>query len=313
MQQLIFHEPWWLAATSNGNYQETISKKGDDIVGRLPYVINRRGPFNVIRMPSFTHILGPVVDAGTGKLETRLRRRAAIVRSLIDQLPPNSFFHQHLDTSVDDGLANIDGLAFQERCFAVSTQYTFEVDCRKDLSVIWAEMSQKTRQPIRRAEERYLVKTVDAPDSFVKFYQSNTAAVGQNNRIDFTNFAALFAECRTRGCATLLGAYDHDGTPIAMTYLVWGHGTMYYLLSTRSVAADYGAISLLLWTAMKEAHGIGAMLDLDGVYSSGTARFLSSFGGRIKTRLVVRRSRGIYSAIQNLKRIYSRDESYYFT
>jgi hypothetical protein len=63
---------------------------------------------------------------------------------------------------------------------------------------------------------------------------------------------------------------------------------------------------------MKEAHGIGAMLDLDGVYSSGTARFLSSFGGRIKTRLVVRRSRGVYSAIQNLKRICSRDESYYF-
>ena len=25
-----------------------------------------------------------------------------------------------------------------------------------------------------------------------------------------------------------------------MAYLVWGHGTMYYLLSTRSTSADYG-------------------------------------------------------------------------
>ncbi|WP_426424862.1 GNAT family N-acetyltransferase [Bradyrhizobium genosp. A] len=313
MQQLLFHEPWWLAAASNGDYQETTSKNGTEIVGRLPYVVRRRGPFNVVRMPSFTHILGPIVDAGTGKLETRLRRRSAIVRSLIDQLPPNSFFHQHLDTSVDDGLASVDGLAFQERRFAVSTQYTFEVDCRKDLSVVWAEMSQKTRQPIRRAEERYSVKTVEIPDNFVNFYQANTKAAGQNNRIDFRNFTALYTECRSRGCATLLGAFDHDGTPVAMAYLVWGHGTMYYLLSTRSTSADYGAISLLLWTAIKEAHGLGTVLDLDGVYSVGTARFLSSFGGQIKTRLVVRRSRGIYSAIQNLKRVCSRDESYYFT
>ena len=165
MQQLLFHEPWWLAATSDGDYQETISRNGDEVVGRLPYILKRRGPFNVVRMPPFTHILGPVVDAGTGKLETRLRRRAAIVRSLIDQLPPNSFFHQHLDSSVDDGLASIDGLAFQDRRFAVSTQYTFEVDCRRDLDAIWAEMSQKTRQPIRRAEERYSVRAIEKPDS----------------------------------------------------------------------------------------------------------------------------------------------------
>jgi hypothetical protein len=100
---------------------------------------------------------------------------------------------------------------------------------------------------------------------------------------------------------------------VAMTYLVWGHGTMYYLLSTRSAHADYGAISLLLWCAIKEAHGLKMLLDLDGVYSSGTVRFLSSFGGQVKTRLVIRRSRGLYKAIQHVKRAYSRDESYYFT
>ena len=75
-----------------------------------------------------------------------------------------------------------------------------------------------------------------------------------------------------------------------MTYLAWGHGAMYYLLSTRSLRGDYGAVSLLLWSAMKLAHKLGLVLDLDGVYSTGPAKFLSGFGGSIKTRLMIRRS-----------------------
>ncbi len=75
MKISLFHEPWWLAAVSDGCFQESLVKQGDDIVGRLPYVVNQRGPFRIVRMPPFTHVLGPVVDAGTGKPQTRLMRR----------------------------------------------------------------------------------------------------------------------------------------------------------------------------------------------------------------------------------------------
>ncbi len=310
----LFHEPWWLSAVTDGRFEESIVKQGSDIVGRLPYVTMRRGPFHIVRMPPFTHVLGPAVDAGTGKPQTRLMRRLSITRSLIDQLPPNSYFHQHLNPSLDDGLANADGLAFQERQFAAAPQYTFEVDCRRSLGEIWAAMYQKTRQPIRRAEEKYLVRSVDDPKCFIDFYLKNTKAWGRPNRIEFEHFSALFSECRARECGVILGAFDHEGTPIAMTYIVWGHGIMYYLLSTRSFhLSDYGSVSLLLWSAMKQAHKIGLVLDLDGVYSSGTARFLSGFGGQIKTRLIIRRSRMPYRALQSLKRHYSHDETRFFT
>jgi lipid II:glycine glycyltransferase (peptidoglycan interpeptide bridge formation enzyme) len=99
-----------------------------------------------------------------------------------------------------------------------------------------------------------------------------------------------------------------------MTFIVWGHGIMYYLLSMRAFqSVDYGSVSLLLWSAMKEAQRIGLVFDLDGVYSSGTARFLSGFGGQIKTRLMIRRSRMPYRALQYLKRQYVQDESHFFT
>jgi hypothetical protein len=88
---------------------------------------------------------------------------------------------------------------------------------------------------------------------------------------------------------------------------------MYYLLSTRSLRGDYGAISLLLWSAMKLAHKLGLVLDLDGVYSTGTAKFLSGFGGSIKTRLMIRRSQPHFHALQSLKRHFNRDKTQLFT
>jgi hypothetical protein len=78
---------------------------------------------------------------------------------------------------------------------------------------------------------------------------------------------------------------------------------MYYLLSTRAEdAGDNGSVSLLIWSAIKRAHNRGLMFDLDGVSTSGIARFLSGFGGRLQVRTIVQRSSLAYGALQYAKR-----------
>jgi hypothetical protein len=69
----------------------------------------------------------------------------------------------------------------------------------------------------------------------------------------------------------------------------------------------------LLWSAVKFAHEHQLIFDLDGVYSSGAARFLSGYGGHIKPRLCVRRSGPVYGAWQYVKRRHARHESEHFT
>ena len=96
---------------SGGLVQESVVKRGNDVIGRLPYVFSHKGPFRLLRMPAFTHVLGPVVDSGDGKPQTRLTRRLAITQQLIDQLPSTSELKLCLDPSLDYGLAKIDGLA----------------------------------------------------------------------------------------------------------------------------------------------------------------------------------------------------------
>jgi lipid II:glycine glycyltransferase (peptidoglycan interpeptide bridge formation enzyme) len=95
-----------------------------------------------------------------------------------------------------------------------------------------------------------------------------------------------------------------------MIYLAWGGGIMYYLMSTRAAdASDNGSVNLLIWSAIKRAHELGLFFDLDGVTTSGTARFLSGFGGNIRTRLVITTGRKIYNVVESLKTIFRAGES----
>jgi hypothetical protein len=294
---LLFHEPWWLSAVTHGNYQEVTVSSGDQVVGRLPFVTSRKMGLTTLRMPPFTHLLGPVVDHGAGKPQTQMLKRMSIVRDLIDQLPRFDHFKQALDATTSDGLA------FQDRGFEITPQYTFRIDCRRDPQQVWQEMHFKTRQHIRRAEEKFVVSTVDDAGRFIHFYDTNVRKQGLVNHIDFSPFGTVMSESQTRECGEILCASWPDGTPTAMVFLVWGQGTMYYLLSTRaSDAGDNGSVNLLLWTAVQRAHARGLVLDLDGVSTSGTARFLSRFGGNLEMRLIVRRSRFLYSTLQSTKR-----------
>jgi hypothetical protein len=269
---------------------------GSAVVGRLPFVIRKRLGFTELRMPPFTHVLGPVVDPGPGKYQTQLSRRLSIIRGLIDQLPEFDYFKQAVDSSIADGLA------FQDRGFRVSMNYTFEIDCSDDLEQIWNAMHFKARQHIRRAEEKFSVESVADPNEFLHFYMENLERKRRTTFIEFGTFPDAFAESRARDCGEILSARWPDGKPAAMVYLVWGHGTMYYLLSTRAHdQGDNGSINLLIWSAIQRAHQRGLVFDLDGVSTSGTARFLSGFGGRLKPRMIVERAGSVYGAIQHAR------------
>ncbi len=293
----LFHERWWLDATSQGRVQEAVVTSGGRTVGRLPFILRKKAGLVECRMPRFTHVLGPLVDTGTGKPQTQLLRRLSIIRDLIDQLPRFDYFMQALDSSIADGLA------FQDRGFYVCPQYTFVIDCSVDTKLLWEGMHSKTRQHIRRAEEKLAVETVDDPNEFIQFYLHNLQKRGLSNSIGFDGFQDLFVQARARESGEILSARWPDGRAAAMTYIVWGHGKMYYLLSTRADdEGDNGSVNLLIWAAMQRAHHRGLELDLDGVSTSGTARFLSGFNGSPKLRLIARRTGFVYGTLQYAKR-----------
>jgi hypothetical protein len=290
----LFHQKWWLSAATGNDLEEVSVSSGGRIVGRLPFKTVRHGPFRVLTMPEFTHVLGPVVDPGEGKSQAQLFRRVSIVNDLIDQLPPFDHFIQAFHPSME----NLP--AFQHRGFEISLQYTFRIDCPGGLDAAWAGMRDKTRNVVRRAEEKYSVERLDEAAEFVRFY--NLEKRGIQNVFDFARFPSLHSECRTRQCGEILTARRSDGVSAAMVFLVWDDATMYYLLSSRIAGAEgSGAVSLLVWEGMRRAQQRGLTFDLDGTINSGTWRFLAGFGGLLATRYIVSRSKPLYRLYDHVR------------
>ncbi|MFZ3342118.1 MAG: GNAT family N-acetyltransferase [Terriglobales bacterium] len=300
----LFHEYWWLEAATAGRFSEVEVRHGDHLVGRLPFSEVKRNGLRHLCMPDFTHVLGPLVNSGDGKPQTRMMNRLSTVESLIKRLPPFDFFRLVTDPLADDGLTAIDGVAFQTHGFQVGHQCTFHLDCRVDLKILQAGMESRVRQNIRRAEERLTVKTIDDPDRFVAFYLENLRKANRRSYVPFNQFFVLFSECRARNCGLALAAMQPSGVPVAMTFIVWDSNTMYYLLTTRAPnEKDNGSVSLLIWSAMQRAHDLGLTFDLDGVTTAGTARFLSGFGGAPRMRQVITGGRTFYNMVQSVKTI----------
>jgi hypothetical protein len=297
LKATIFHDHWWLDAATNGQFGEVTVEGGGGIAGRFPFVLEKRRGLTECKMPPFTHVLGPVVDSGSGKPQSRLIKRLSLVRELIDRLPPFDLFTQTLDCEL------IDGLAFQDQGFEVKPQYTFVIDCTQGEETLWNGLHFKTRQHIRRAREKFSIGEIEDPYEFIDFYTRNIRTRGVKNYIDFSAFPQVFWRSRNLASSEILCARWENGAPAAMAFLVWGYGTMYYTLSTRSGdTGDNGSISLLIWSAIKRAESLGLKFDLDGVSSNGTARFYSGFNGTPKARLVVRRRGALHGLLQDIKR-----------
>jgi len=297
--KLLFHEPWWLSAAAGDQHFEWSVVRGEGLYGKLSFLRTKsKFGFRLLRMPFFTHVLGPMIQSGNGKRQKRLANRLSLIRDLLEQLPAYDLCQFAMDPSLDEGLALGDGLALQEYGFRISPQYTFLIHSHITIDDIWAAMDFKVRQHIRRAEEKYTITEIADPKYFVSFYLNNIAKLGQKSYFQFERFPLLFTECSARSCGVILAAIRPDGSPAAMTFLVWGHGVLYYTLSTRvQSASESGSVNLLIWSAIKRAHALGLICDLDGVVSPGIGRFLGGYGGEVAVRLVATHVKPVYGAM----------------
>jgi hypothetical protein len=285
----IFHETWWLQVSGAHRYREAEVHHGGKLVGRLPYQVSRRHGFDVSVLPDLTHLLGPAIDDGAGSSNTRWLRRLDILKDLVAKLPRVAFFSQvcHPYTA--------DVLGFQACGFDTSVQFTAEIEPAGE-DALWLGMRDKTRNVIRRAQERMRLEVLQDAHEFGHFYRANLARDGDRSYFDLDCIPALYQEAHARNQAQILAVRDSRGSLAAAVCYVWDERRMWYLLSTRdSSIPDNGAVSLLVWKGMCDAAARRLVFDFDGVASQGAARFFAGFGASLRPRFAVHRASAGYA------------------
>ncbi len=291
----VFQQQWWLESVTDGQYSEVSVQSGNVIQGWLPYVTRRRWGCLISGMPLLTHSLGPVIVPGTGNATSEFLRHNSITRDLLAQLPKLAHFRQVL--SPDDSGA----LGFAEHGCHIGVQFTFIVNCA-DLDAVWKNMRDKTRNLIRRSEEKNAVFPDGDPVDFLQLYADHRRQRDQVNHYDNLRARRALARSIERDQGRIYLCRDRiTGAVSAGIAVIWDSRHMYFLMSTRSVKADSGAVSLLLWNALQEAQRRGLCFDFDGVNGVGSYRFLSGFGGTLARRHVVEKFNALYHALDKIR------------
>lgn len=279
----IFHEPWWLNIASRGSYQEVREEVGGKLAGRLPFIVSKKFGTMTLEMPMLTHFLGPAVEPGTGTDANRLLRSIAITRNLIDRLPPASGTRFKLHRGITDTIA------FEASGFRTEVQFTAEIVPDSE-DTLWRRMRDKTRNVIRRAQERLTVTDAFGPGAFMQFYEETLGRRGLKNYYDSSLVIALITEAVRRGVGRVLVALNDQSRPLSGIFVIWDGSAEYYLLSARSPDAGNGAVSLLIWTAIRHAAQKGIVFDFDGARGLGDSSFYCGFGAAPVPRYWVSRN-----------------------
>jgi hypothetical protein len=272
-----------------GSWSEAVLTWGGNVVGRLPYRIQKK-PFGVtvLDMPTLVHTLGPVVAPEfAGANFPRSLKEVTIIRDLLAQLPKAS----HIVFRLHGGITNT--LAFEAAGFTTCPNYTVEI--KPDTAdVLWRQMRDKTRNSIRRAQERLHIEVSTDVETFIDFYVGNLQYAGRNSHYDRALSLRLVSECLKRGVGRILVAKGENDQIQAGIFTMWDSTKEYYFMSTRRQDSINGAVSLLIWEALQHASQLGLILDMDGIHvvNEGIPNLLllTGFGGILTPRYVVQRS-----------------------
>ncbi|MGE4482486.1 GNAT family N-acetyltransferase [Acidocella sp.] len=301
----IFHEPWWLRLASGEAYSEVTVESGGRLAGRLPFISRRRfGLLKTIHMPSLTHYLGPALAPEYERPgAVKSFKSIEIHMQLLTQLPKA----MHIWFRLHPAIATT--LAFDRAGFSNLAQWTVEIPPAAPTE-LWKRMRDKTRNAIRRASEVMQAETLNDSAFFFDFYNDCLRDTGRQNSYDKECLKRLIPEALSRGRGRVLAAREADGTPQAAIFTVWDARREYYFMSARRPKAHFGAVSLLLWSALQEAAAQGRVFDMDGIHvvdgQCPNLLLLSGFGGNFSPRYCVSRTNAALSLLQTARHLVRR-------
>lgn len=275
MYNSVFQKEWWLDAVAPGKWNAVVTKRGSEIVARLPYVIEKKYGLTILTQPSLTPILGPWFKTTDAKPSSQQSIQKDLAWELLELLPRYDFFSQSFHPSITNWLP------FYWKGFEQTTRYTYILEDLSDLNKIWSDFAENVRRNIRKAQKKVIIKTDLDISRFLDINEKTFLRQGKPLPYSREYIKRINDACIAHNARQIYYAEDSTGKIHAALYIIWDNQSAYYLMGGEDPdLRGSEASSLLMWEAIQFASKTTKRFDFEGSMIQPIERFFRGFGGK---------------------------------
>lgn len=269
----VFEQPWWLDIVAPGKWGEVFVKEGSEVVGRMPYVLEK----GRIVMPPYTQTLGPWIKPEYRSFQAgnaQLSRQKEIISALIDQLPAHKSFKMTFDS------ANEYILPYRWLGFRYTPQFSYRLCDLSDLDSVYSLFHKTAKKNIRRASGRTHVVVETDPNNVIGQMKKTFSNQKRGLPGGEKNIERIINGAIEHGNGKILTAFDDDGNVHASDFLLFDERICYDVMGGSDPEfRNSGAASLVFWEAIKSASQTSKAFDFEGSNIEGIENIFRQFGG----------------------------------
>jgi hypothetical protein len=173
-------------------------------------------------------------------------------------------------------------LPFMWKGFKQTTHLGYVIEDLSDTEWLWAQVADKVRNNIRRAQKQGL-KVIPCDIDLVTT-MTERSFKQQHLPLPFARsyVARIFSASIANGSGACFAAIDATGQPHASMFIVWDHKRAYGITTgTNPQLRASGAESLLIWHVLKFSAERSRAFDFSGSVIEHLEKFFRNFGGRL--------------------------------
>ncbi len=282
----VFMQPWWLDVVCD-EWDVAISMKGEDVRGVWAYPIENKMGVSLMRNPVLTPYLGPHVFYPSDLRQSRIDAyEYETVAELMKQLPDCKVWHMAITPGIKQA-----GI-FRQYKLHTEVQQTFLINLAQSETELLANIKDSARRNIKQAEQVKTILTDNGALEHLYQFQLNTLT-GKGKEINYkvADLKKILDACIAHNAGELLVAKNGENT-LSIVWNVWDDTRSYYFMGGQNPESNgYKAMSLLLWTCIKQAKKRRQQyFDLEGSMDEGVERFFRTFGGERELYMVLQKN-----------------------
>ncbi len=275
-QGMIYHKYHYISNLCT-QWQAVVVRNGEQLLALMPFEAKKKYGISYSLQPVFAQYWGICFPPMNSKISRTYELKKQYTKLIIDKIPKRiRIFNYHFSPRFDYPLPLI------WSGYKLTPRDTYQVDIAKTEEEIYAEFAENTRRDIKKAQKAGI--TIQQHNHFDTLLNIGERSWGKNVKSvkpeQYQSLKKVYNHFSKTGESYLLTAQTGNGDIAAgILFFTFKDTTIYYFGGTAPEYKQSGAMSLIIWEAIKNARNNGyKVFDFDGSMIEPIERFLRGFG-----------------------------------